>query len=126
MSGVQDRPHLELERLRPRDFQGTRFVRSGTWAVAFLADWCPFCRRFAPEFARLAGHGFRLAMADVSSEESPLWDRFAIEVIPTVLVFRDGRLIFRVDGRYMEGLDSNDLAAISSAAATYGTAAGTL
>lgn len=101
-------------------------MRPGTWAVAFLADWCPFCRRFAPEFARLAGHGFHLAMADVSSEESPLWERFSIEVIPTVVLFRNGNSVFRADGRYMEALDSNDLAEISAAAATAGTAAGKL
>jgi thioredoxin 1 len=117
MSGFHDRPRVSLERLGAEAFHGRRLNRSGTWAVAFLADWCPFCRRFVPEFAALAGHGFGIAVADVTSDQSPLWEQFGIEVIPTVIVFRNGTATFRADGRYMEGLDSQDLDAISGAAA---------
>lgn len=116
MSGLRDRSQVPLERLGPESFRGPELCRTGTWAIAFLADWCPYCRTFAPEFARLSGYGFDLAVADVTSEQSPLWDRFEIEVVPTVIVFRDGNVVFRADGRYMEGLDSNDLAAIRAAA----------
>jgi len=116
MSGPHDRPHLPLERLAPETLDGRRLSRLGTWAIAFLADWCPYCRSFVPDFDRLAGSGFGLAMADVTSLESPLWERFEIEVVPTVIVFREGVPIYRADGRYSEGLDSNHLAGISAAA----------
>lgn len=105
-----------MDQLGPDDFREAELRRGGRWAVAFLADWCPFCRRFAPEFATLDPRGFGLAWADVSSPESPLWDRFQIEVIPTVIVFRDHRVVFRADGRSGIGLLSEDLAAIESAA----------
>lgn len=105
-----------ITELGPEDFRDAGLRREGRWAVAFLADWCPFCRRFAPEFASLIHHRFSLAWADVSSEESPLWDRFQIEVVPTVVVFRDHRPVFRANGRYGIGLLPEDLAAIEAAA----------
>jgi thiol-disulfide isomerase/thioredoxin len=116
MSGIKERPLPSLERLGPEAFERLELRRSGVWAIAFLADWCPYCREFVPGFAALGGHSFGVAVADVTSIESPLWERFGIEVVPTVIVFRDGVAGFRADGRYMEGLDANDLRAISAAA----------
>lgn len=102
--------------LGPDDFHGARLNRLGTWAVAFLADWCPFCRGFGPKLFAIPREGFEVARADVSPADSPLWDIFGIEVIPTVIVFRNGSAIFRADGRFGEGLDSSDLAEIVRAA----------
>jgi len=105
-----------IERIDLREFDGARLNRPGTWAVAFLADWCPFCHEFAPRFAALADVVPHLALADLSSTENPLWDRFAIEVVPTVLVFRDGAVVARTDGRAGEGIDDAGIDEIRSAA----------
>jgi thioredoxin 1 len=106
-----------LPRIGPAEFDGERLRRPGTVAVAFLADWCPFCRRFEPEFAQLpGGQAYRLVVADLTSEASPLWDRFRIEIVPTVIVYRDGRSVFRADGVAGQGLGARDLAAIDAAA----------
>ncbi len=99
-----------MERLGPKDFEGRRLRRKGLWAVAVLADWCPFCRAFRPLFERFDGGGiFESALADVTDTASPLWDRFQIEVVPTLLAFRDGELVHRIDGIPMEGLGPGDL-----------------
>jgi thioredoxin 1 len=108
-------PHLP-ERIGAEAFDGPRLRRNGTWVIAFIADWCPFCRAFAPAFAALKGGDFGLAIADVSDEESPLWERFEIEVVPSMVVFRDGASVFRADGRFMEGLGPKDLDAVRAAA----------
>ena len=100
---------MELERAGPEAFDGKRLRRPGTVVVGFLADWCPVCRAFRPEFERLAEGGRQLLMADVTDEASPLWDRFRIEIVPTVLVFRDGETVFRADGEPGTGLDGGDL-----------------
>jgi thiol-disulfide isomerase/thioredoxin len=102
--------------LGPNDFHGARLDRFGMWVVAFLADWCPFCRSFGPRLFAISGQGFEVAWADVSRADSPLWDVFEIEVIPTVIIFRNGSVVLRVDGRFGEGLDTPDLAEILRAA----------
>jgi thiol-disulfide isomerase/thioredoxin len=97
-------------RLGEGEFDGPRLRRDGVWGVAFLADWCPFCRTFAPRFQSLEGAGpYSLAVADLTDEEGPLWDRFEIGVVPTVAVFRDGVLAFRRDGQLGRGLSERDL-----------------
>ena len=96
--------------LRADAFEGDRLARPGTWAVAFVADWCPFCRRFQPIFETARGRGhFELAYGDVTDYESPLWERFALDVVPTVIAFRDGAAIVRKNGRFARGLKAADV-----------------
>lgn len=102
-----------IELLGPGAFDRKRLRRPGTWAVAFVADWCPFCDRFRPLFATLRREGpFEIAFSDVTDEESRLWDDFAIDVIPTVIAFRDGNDVYRANGIPSVGLGTADLDAL--------------
>jgi thiol-disulfide isomerase/thioredoxin len=108
-----------LERVGAEAFDGVRLRRPGTVGVAFLAEWCPFCRAFEPEFAALAGTPSpALLVADLTSEDSPLWDRFGVDVVPTVIVFREGEASFRADGVAGEGLSPSALRSIRTALGT--------
>ena len=118
MPAPSDLPTSSLETLPPEELGGNRLARKGTWVVAFVADWCPFCREFLPEFSRLARRGFELARADVTSYESPLWEDYRIDVVPTVVVFRDGVPTFRRDGTLGRGLSDADLSAVRAALTT--------
>jgi len=110
-----------MDRLDAGSFEKTRLARDGVWIVAFIADWCPFCQRFLPQFSALeAETGFRVAIGDLTSEASPLWDEFRIEVVPTVAVFRDGRMVFRVDGILGTGLPPGGLEKARTAALAAG------
>lgn len=94
-----------MERLPDEAFRTGRLLRGGVRIVAFLTDWCPFCREVRPEFSALDGKGrFRTGFGDVTAEGSALADEFAIEVIPMVAVFRDGELVFRLDSDPGTGL----------------------
>jgi thioredoxin 1 len=105
-----------MERVGPGAFEGERLRRSGTWAILYLADWCPFCRDFAPTFEAAAGSGaFQIATADLTDEDSPLWDIFRIDVVPTIIAFREGKIIFRRDGRLGRGLAPPDVTALKAA-----------
>jgi len=104
-----------VERVGAASFRGSRLLKDGTWAVAFLADWCPFCQAFRPGFESMAASlGGRL-IADVTAEESPLWDTFALEVVPTVVVFRGGIPVARFDGIPGVGLGEKELAKVAAA-----------
>ncbi|HXQ79193.1 MAG: thioredoxin family protein [Thermoplasmata archaeon] len=106
-----------MERFEAAAFRKTELLREGTWIVAFVADWCPFCHRFLPQFSVIESEkGFRIATGDVTSEESPLWDDFRIDVVPTLVVFRNGTPIFRVDGVLGRGLPVGGLEQARAAA----------
>lgn len=105
------------EPLPTRAFQGRRLLREGTWVVAFLAEWCPFCHAFLPSFETLDGEGaFRTAVADLTDDESPLWDDFGIEVVPALIVFSEGRPIFREQSDRGVGLRDGALGRARAAA----------
>lgn len=108
-----------MERIGPEAFDGNRLRRPGVWAVGFLADWCPFCRAFVPKLEALERTGpFQVVIADVTDDDSPLWDRFGVEVVPTVIVFRDGVAVFRRDGRLGRGIGAADLQSLRDALAS--------
>jgi|HubBroStandDraft_1064217.scaffolds.fasta_scaffold29795_4 thioredoxin family protein len=101
---------LGLEVLRTPDFEGQKLRRLGTYAVCFAASWCHPTRQFVPKFAARKGTlPMTMAIADITSIDDPLWDRFQIKITPTVVVFRDGAGVGRMDGRWVMGLRSADL-----------------
>lgn len=74
--------------------------------VLFWATWCPFCRRYRPEFDKLAGKfPWRFASVYLDDEENPLWDDYAVDVVPTLALFRGGKLVQRQDGILGYGID---------------------
>lgn len=103
-----------LEVLRTGDFEGTRLMRAGTYAVCFGATWCPPTRGFVPKFAARDGRlPARLAIADITDLHDPLWDIFRIKITPSIVVFEDGRVVTRLNGRRFVGLREADLDRLS-------------
>jgi thioredoxin-like negative regulator of GroEL len=95
-------------KLGSADFDGKRLKKTGTLAVLFAAEWCPFCRRFSPIFeSALRAENVSGALADLSEFENPLWETFDIQVVPTVMVFKDGELVYRKDAVLGQGLPND-------------------
>jgi thioredoxin 2 len=68
--------------------------------VDFWAPWCGPCRAMAPEFERAAGRLeplLRLVKVNVD-EEPDLANRYGIQSIPTLAVFRQGKEVARRAG----------------------------
>lgn len=61
-------------------------------------------------------------IADVTDLESPLWERFGLEVVPTLAAFRDGEVVLREDGRLGLGIESATLRGFLDRADPGGTA----
>ncbi len=63
--------------------------------VEFWAPWCVYCRRIGPAFDKIAEqYADTLAVGKVNiDEESELADRFNIEVIPTLVIFKNGQRV---------------------------------
>ena len=61
--------------------------------VDFWAPWCVHCRRLDPVFQEIAGdYAGRLQAGQVNIDDLPqLAAEYHVNVIPTLVLFRDGR-----------------------------------
>ena len=59
--------------------------------VDFWAPWCVYCRRIAPVLDRMDGQS-DVVIAKINIDEQPeLEERFQVDTIPTLLLFRNGQ-----------------------------------
>ena len=72
----------------------------GPVLVDFMAPWCGPCRAIAPGLEELATtYAGRAIIAKVNTDENPhLMAEFAIMGLPTVILFKDGKVIERIEG----------------------------
>ena len=68
--------------------------------VDLWAPWCGPCRMVSPALEQLAGErAGRIKLVKVNVDESPrLQQRFGIQLIPTLMLLRDGKVIARQVG----------------------------
>ena len=63
-----------------------------TVLVDYWAPWCGYCRRIAPAYEKLAEERDDIIFAKVNIDEEPLLANEAnIEVIPTLVLYKDGK-----------------------------------
>ena len=92
--------------------------------VVFWAEWCPHCRRFRPLFeGASADRPGRFAIVRLDADSNPLWDRYAVAVVPSLALFRHGVVAARKDGALGRGISAHDLAAFLHQAMPAETAA---
>ena len=71
---------------------------------------CPFCRRFKPIFDKYSEiEKGTFAEAVIDDYENPLWDKFDIKKVPTVILFKDGKQVVRKDAKSTIGLTEEDV-----------------
>lgn len=89
---------VTVKDLHPAIFEST-VTQPGIVAVDWWASWCGPCMRFGPIFAAAAERHTDIAFAKVDTEaHQDLMLQAGISSIPTLMVFRDGVLVFREAG----------------------------
>lgn len=63
--------------------------------VEFQAPWCVYCRRISPALEKIArAYGDRLTVGTINIDDEPeLAAREQIEVVPTLILYRDGQAV---------------------------------
>jgi len=63
--------------------------------VDFWAPWCGYCRRIGPAYEKIAEqYGEEIIVAKINIDEEPqLSDKEMIEVIPTLVMYKNGKAI---------------------------------
>ena len=106
ISGCIDQPYAPpskggsggVEHVSAADFDQRVLQSEVPVLVDFYADWCGPCRELAPTVEEIARERTDVKVVKVNVDESrPLVGRFNIDVIPRLIVFRNGQI--RADSR---------------------------
>lgn len=93
-----------IETLENREVQGRVLQARGPVALDFYGESCPPCRALEPRLERVARRfEGRLPVFRVDAERDlSVAEGFGVTGLPTVLIFRDGREVERLDGLIKE------------------------
>lgn len=88
-------------------------VKNHNSLVLFYADWCHYCKNFFPLFEKLDkeidNSKILLGGVKLNDDYNPLWDKYQINAVPTLIAFSDGSVKCRKDAKMGVGLTQKDL-----------------
>lgn len=73
------------------------FINDGLCVVDFYATWCGPCKMLAPNIEKLSEMGIKCGKIDID-KNTQLALNYGIEVIPYVIVFKNGNPIDKTIG----------------------------
>ncbi|MDE1765403.1 MAG: thioredoxin family protein [Thaumarchaeota archaeon] len=98
-----------MEHVTPEEFDSVILNNGRKTLVLFYASWCPYCANFKPSFEDANVPSARKIESLIDEDENPLWDRFDIQAVPTMIAFENGKIIARRDAKKHIGLTKSDM-----------------
>jgi thioredoxin len=97
-AATHDKPHVVSDQTFAQDVIAAS--ASLPVLVDAWAEWCGPCRMIAPVLDQLAAEsGGRYKIAKLNVDENPLtYAQFGIRSIPTMLIFKNGKLVDQIVG----------------------------
>jgi len=77
--------------------------------ILFYASWCPFSQSFLPMFEKFAEDKTQSCIRVKTDDKATLCEEYSIDVVPTVIFFKNGKVARRLDGLPGVGLDEKQL-----------------
>jgi len=91
-------PFLALAALAP-----LRAEAGSLKILKFEADWCGACKKMKPVFASVAGSHSGVSFQTVNVDrQASLADQYKVELLPTIVAVKDGRVVGRLTGYQSE------------------------
>ncbi len=88
---------MAVKPITDTDFE--KEISNGTVLVDFWAEWCGPCKALSPILEELSGEmdDINFTSLDIdTNQQTP--QKFGITAVPTLLLFRDGEIIARLQG----------------------------
>ncbi len=98
-----------MEHVKPEEFDSKVLGSNKKTVVLFYATWCPYCANFKPTFEAAKIETANKIGSIIDEDENPLWDRFNIQAVPTMIVFQNGKIVSRRDAKKHVGLTKSDM-----------------
>lgn len=81
------------------NFRGTVEDNKGVVVVDFFATWCGPCKMLAPVFESVSSEVDNAKFVKVDIDESlELAQKFGISTVPTMMIFKDGKVVDKLVG----------------------------
>ncbi len=88
-----------LKTISEKEFEPEVAKAEQVVVVKFYADWCPPCKLLTPIMEELAGDYTSVKFVAVDTDASQeLAAKYQIEALPTVLFFKNGKIVDKIVG----------------------------
>ena len=77
--------------------------------VLFYTTWCYFSKRFLPIFEEYSRHNPHECLSVIVDDKPNICEEYAIEYYPTVILFKNGKIVKRLDAKPGIGLSKKQL-----------------
>jgi thioredoxin 1 len=85
----------------------TKQLKTNPKVIAlFYASWCPFCRSFLSVFNKQAQSPGKATYmrVQIDEDENPMWETYALDAVPSIILFENGDVAKRLDCHLGMGL----------------------